>query len=497
MQDAIPDSHLDPTTEISLETVKQKSVKGVTTLIARYFVLYGISFVAIIFLGSFLTPGEFGTFGVVSAAVSFLVYFSDIGLAASLVQKKEKVTDDDLRTTFTIQQGLVLVLLVLLFVFSKFISREYGLTQDGLILLYALGVSFLLSSLKTIPSVLLERKLEFGRIALSHILENLVYYSLLVFLAWQGFGLKSYTVAVIVRSVVGLVSLYYLSPWTPKIGLSRNSLKNLLHFGLPYQINTLIAVLKDDGLALVLGRIIGLDSFGILIWAQKWANFPLRIFMDQVTKVTFPAFARMQNEKEHLQKSVTRSVFFICFLVFPSVIGLLVLAPLLVKVVPRYEKWTPALFPLMIISINTCFASISTQLTNLLNAIGRIKTTSLLMIMWTVLSWVLIPYLAFKYGVNGAAVGYALVGASSVVPIYIVKRIVNFSLFDSAIKPFSAALFMGLILFIVRSALPINFYSVWILILVGVAVYIVITLTIYGESLVNDVKKTIKTLVSK
>jgi O-antigen/teichoic acid export membrane protein len=493
MTDIVPDEHLEPTEEINLETVKARSVRGIVTLTARYFILYGMSSVASVFLGVFLTTAQFGTYGIVSAFVNFLVYFSDIGLAASLIQKKDKVTEEDLKTTFTVQQILVIFLLSILLVFSKSISKFYSLNNDGLILLYALGVSFLLSSLKTIPSVLLERKLEFEKITLSHILENMVYFSLLVFLAWKGFGIKSYTISVLARSVVGVVSLYLLKPWTPKFGISRKSLKKLLHFGIPYQINTLIALVKDDGLAIALGKIIGIDDFGILIWAQKWANMPLRFFMDQVTKVTFPAFARMQDEKEHLKRTATRSIFFICFLVFPSIIGLLVLSPIIIKIIPKYEKWTPALFPLILLSINTMFAAVTTQLTNLLNAIGKIKTTTKLMVMWTILTWSFVPFLGYKFGVNGAALGYSLVGASSLIAIHIVKKTVNFSLYHSAAKPALASILMGMVMFIVRSALPLNALSVWVLILVGMGTYSAGIIFLVGVSLIADVKKTIKT----
>ena len=59
----------------------------------RYFVLYLITLIAQGFLGALLTTSQFGIFGVVSAIVNFLVYFSDIGLAASLIQKREKYFD--------------------------------------------------------------------------------------------------------------------------------------------------------------------------------------------------------------------------------------------------------------------------------------------------------------------------------------------------------------------------------------------------------------------
>lgn len=491
------DEHLDPTSEISLETVKRRSVKGVVMLTARYFVLYGITAIAQVFLGIYLTREQYGVFGVVSAAVNFFIYFSDIGLAASLIQKKEKPTEIDLRTTFTVQQFLVLTLLVILFILSPRLVETYSLDNNGQMLIYALGIGLLLSSLKTIPTVLLERQIEFGKIAISNIAENLIYNLVLVVLAWKGYGVASFTFAVLARGFVGFVSMYLLKPWRPGIALSVSSLKKLLRYGVPYQFNSLIALFKDDGIALTLGKIIGLDAFGLLIWAQKWIQMPLRIFLDTITKVTFPAFARMQDDMDQLQTSVTKSIFTICVLVFPSVFGMLLVAPILLQVLPQYEKWLPALIPMTFLSVNICFAAVTTQLTNMLNSIGKIKITTGLMIMWTALTWLLVPFLATKFGLHGAALGYSLVGASSLVAIYVAKRYVNFSIIHSAIRPLLAAIGMAAILLVLRNLLPVNFYSVVIMIVVGAAVYSMNLLFLVGISVVNDAKRATKTLFKK
>ena len=105
--------HLDPTSEISLETVKDRTVKGIVTLTSQYFILTIINTLSLAYLGALLNPVFFGIFGLVSAIINFMAYFSDVGLAASLIQKKEKITQDDLSTTFTIQQILVITLLVI------------------------------------------------------------------------------------------------------------------------------------------------------------------------------------------------------------------------------------------------------------------------------------------------------------------------------------------------------------------------------------------------
>jgi len=246
-----------------------------------------------------------------------------------------------------------------------------------------------------------------------------------------------------------------------------------------------------------LGSIIGPTGIGVLSFAQKLARLPLTFFMDTVTRVTFPAFSRLQNEKEHLERSVTRSIFFICLLVFPSLVGIIILSPILVRVVPRYEQWIPALIPIIFISINFAFAAATTQLTNLLNAIGKIKITFYLMIMWTVLSWIFIPLLSIKFGVIGASVGYSLVGVSSVIAIYVAKKYVNFSIFDSMVKPLIGSLLMGLILLVLRNFLDVSINSMLILGLVGVLVYGSSMVSMMGVSLLEDAKKSFKTIFNK
>ena len=491
------EEHLDPTGEISTETVKKRSVRGILVLTGRTFILQIIGLVAQLFLFAYLGKYEFGVFAIVSALINFLVYFSDIGLAAALIQKKEKPSETDLRTTFFVQQVLVVTIIGIVIALAPFLKQKYSLDFDGQILLYALAGSLLLSSFKSIPSVLLERKLEFVKLVFPQILEQIIYNVVLVVLAMNGFGLKSFSVAVIARGVVGLVAIYALEPWVPGIAFSRKTLVGLFKFGIPYQINTFLATFKDDGVTLVLGGILGPAGVGILSFAQKIARLPLTFFMDTVTKVTFPAFSRMQDSKHDLERSVTRSIFFICFLVFPSLVGISVLTPILVRIIPRYNQWIPAIIPITFVSINFLFAAATTQLTNLLNAIGKIKITFYLMIMWTALTWALVPFLSWKFGVNGAAFGYALVGASSAVAIYLAKKYVNFSIKESILRPALASALMGAVILILRNFLPSTFYSLGILVLVGLVVYGVLIIAMVGESLINDAKRSVKTIFAK
>ena len=54
--------------------------------------------------------------------------------------------------------------------------------------MWALAFGFFLASLKTIPSVLLERDLKFEFLVLVELAETLIFYLIAVALAWRGFG---------------------------------------------------------------------------------------------------------------------------------------------------------------------------------------------------------------------------------------------------------------------------------------------------------------------
>src|SRR3989338_6754620 len=174
--------------EFDIATVARRSIHGVVALVSRTFIIQIISQIVGLLLTIFLAPSEYGIFFIASSVIVFLSYFSDVGLAAALIQKKEPLTDDDLKTTFTIQQILVVSLVIIGFLLSGFVAQIYHLDQAGLYLYQALIIAFFLSSLKTIPSIILERNLQFQKLVIPEIIETLVFNITVLILAIKGYG---------------------------------------------------------------------------------------------------------------------------------------------------------------------------------------------------------------------------------------------------------------------------------------------------------------------
>lgn len=460
--------------DFDLQLVAKKSVSGIFALVGRTFLVQILTIVSNFVLTIYLEPSMFGIFFVVSTINIFLSYFQDIGLAALIIQKKEQPTVEELRTTFTIQQILVITIVIIAFLFSPIFVHIFHLTTEGLYVLYAYLISFILSSLKTIPTVLLERKLDFHKLVAPQIAEGMVYSLALIIFAVLGFGVNTFTIAILLRSIIGLPIIYYIQPWEIGIAFKKDLIKQLVSFGSPFQANSILGLLKDDLLNLYIASALPLAQVGFIGFGQKWAAMPLRLVMDNVIKVTFPSYSRMQHDKAALRTLVEKSLYLIAFFIFPVVAAIIVFSPSLIAFLPRYTKWEPALIALMFFSLNTLFASITVPLTNLLNAIGKVNTTLKYMVFWTLLNWVLTVLFINLFGYYGVALASFLVAASVILILPQVKKTVNFSFFGPIWKQFIASVVMGLFVF---------FLGHWITSLLSLAFVIVLAAIVYIGSL--------------
>lgn len=475
-------------------TILRRSIHGVLALSVRTLFIQAVGLVSTFLLTIFLDPTAFGVFFIVSAAIAFLVYFSDIGLAAALIQKKEDITSDDLKTAFTIQQMLVLTIVIVALLLSNVVSSFYNLEKAGLFLFQALVISFFLSSLKTIPSVILERNLNFKKLVVPQFTETIAFNLTAVVLAIQGFGVTSFTAAVLARGIVGVVTMYLISPWRPLFGISNVSAKKLLSYGLPFQTNSMLALVKDDFLTIILGKILTFGEVGFVGFAQKWAYMPLRLAMDNIIRITFPSFSRLQEDQKFLRRALEKSLFLITVFVTPLLVGLVILSPYLITIIPKYAKWEPALVSLGFFAANALLSSISTPLTNFLNAIGKIKITLMLMVFWTAATWIA-TLLAIKlYGFSGVSIAAFVVSLSVFAVVIITKRYIDFAIIKSVGPSVFAGFVMGVFLYKLAPTIIRDLPSLLLMIIVSGIIYLGVLYVVARSELRADITLMIRIL---
>lgn len=437
-----------------------------------------------------LSPAIFGMYITVMSLISVLNYFSDIGLAASLVQKKD-TTEEDFVTTFTVQQLLVILIVGIGFFGTDLVRTFYKFPQEAVYLYWALLIGFVASSLKTIPSILLERKIAFQKIVFVQIVESTVFYITIISLALLKFGLTSFTIAVFLRALVGLILIYIISPWKPTFGFSRKSIRTLLSFGVPFQASSFLALFKDELIILFLGKVIGFEGVGYIGWAKKWAEAPIRIIMDNISKVLFPVLSQLQNDKEKVKRLIEKIMFYQTALLTPAILGLAMEMDDVIHVIPKYAKWAPALPLLYIFCISAFFASFSSPLINLMNSLGKAKIPFIFMLIWTIATWIFTPLLTHYFGYYGFPITVMIISLSSVFVVRKAQEFVPFRIFASIYKPFFSTIAMGVMMFFVKQIYFHTFHGMILTTLSGIITYLFVLFFVFKVNIIKEARRLI------
>ncbi len=475
--------------DVEIRSLARRSIHGVLILISRQFVLNIISFGAFLFVTAILSPKEIGIFTAIIAIQRIISFFTDFGFGAALIQKKDKLTQQDISTTFTLQFGVTLIIFLLVFLFKDLIAGIFGYSDVGTYLLLSLVFSIFVSSFKTIPAVMLERGINFGKLVIPQIAESIAFNGLLVILVVQGFGISSFTWAFLVSSLVGVPFYYMVSPWGIKFGVYKESLRHL-KFGLQFQAKSILATIKDDLLTAFLPKFISYAEIGYIGFAQRLSFFIYRYVVDSLTKVTFSSYSRMQDNKEFLRKALEKSLFFVGTTMFPLLVGLMITIPFIIDYFPKWNnKWEPAVLSVIFFSLNALVSSVSGVLVNVLDASGKVTKTLQLMVIWTLLTWVLTPMLIMIFGYNGVALASFIISLSIVYTIYLVKKQVEFSIFHPLLKPGIATGIMGLCAYFGGMLFVSNIITLIFVIIFAALVYGVIMYLIAKDEIIQDIQK--------
>ena len=481
-----------------LQHIKSRSFASVVSLLAQGSYAAVLGFIAFFILTVKSGAHLLGIYNTVLATLSSFNYLTNLGLGAAIMQKKD-VKQVDLNTAFYIQSTLTILAVILGFYLTPHIFSFYkDLPQSAVTLYWAVLISFLFLSLKSIPSVLLEKNIEIYKVVIVQAVENTVFYLSIIIMVLLGYEMMSLVVGVLARAIVGLILIFIFNPWMPTLSFSWDSAKRLLKYGIPFQGNSFLALIKDDLLIIYLGGAIGLTNLGIVTFGKKYAEFSIRLIMDNINRVAFPLFARFQKNKKLLKKSLEKVFFYESFFIFSAVIGAIFIFDSLLKIIPGayYDKWHLALFSFYFFSLSALCVSLYSPLINFFNAIGKVKTSLYFMIYFTILTWLLIPLSIKIFDANGISIAFFIMSLSFVLVIFQAKKYLSFSIWSFIRPNIVAAATMAGFLFVTR-LVTINILNIPVLhialsVLGGGFLYIYIVYLLKGKTLYEETINLIK-----
>jgi O-antigen/teichoic acid export membrane protein len=423
--------------------IGRRASRGVMYLLLRYGGVQVTGLAANIALSRLLTPDAYGIYAITLFVLVIMAFLSDFGFGPALLQKRESVSDTDLGTVFTTQQVVLGVLVIAVFLAAPGLASLYHLGDSGVWYFRAIAVAGLFTSLKTVPTIVLERQLLYGRLTLVDVLEVVLFQVTAVGLALLHHGAWSFVWAVLVSKAAGCVLSYVLSGWRPTFKFARSAFLALWSFAAPFQLTWVTYILRDYMIPILGGLLVSTSEVGYLNWALAIASVPGQM-AQIVGRVSFPSFSRLQSDPRLLRNAIETSVRALFLVAVPLELAVFSLAPWLISVVFT-ARWAPALIPLYLLCIHWTGANLTSPLVAALNAMGKPRTALLLNAGWTASTIALALLFVHQIGYIGIALAYAvtIVGASTVA-VLLVKRAAGIHLWPQVRIPIGASLLVAL-----------------------------------------------------
>lgn len=168
------------------ESLKHKTVKGVSWSFVEQILTRGVNFVIGIILARLLNPTDYGLIGLLGIFLAISQLFIDGGLASALIREKN-ATEEDFSTVYIINLVLSLFFYLLLFFVAPVVANFY---EQPLLepLMRVVALILIIGSLASVQGTLLTIRVDFRTKSIISVVGSLVSGAVGIVFAYKGFG---------------------------------------------------------------------------------------------------------------------------------------------------------------------------------------------------------------------------------------------------------------------------------------------------------------------
>jgi teichuronic acid exporter len=303
----------------------------------------GFQFGITVALARLLTPEEFGIFGLLSVFTGIASVLVESGLSGAIVQLRD-VQEQEISAIFHFQWMMALIIGLTLGFVSPWIAKFYGY---GILepLIWVMALNLFVSAFGAIQQTLLSKALDFRLLTIAGLASTLVSGALAVFLAIKGVGVWALAWQTLAASVVYVGTLWLCHPWRPQIVFGPALLKRSFAFGKYMLMSALLDVAYGRLYGLFIGKIYGAAELGQYNRANSTQGMPMGVLTGIITRVTYPAFSALQDDKPRLRAAMRKALLGIMAINIPAMLGLFAVADLAVLTLfgPAWRPSIPVL----------------------------------------------------------------------------------------------------------------------------------------------------------
>lgn len=442
-----------------------------------------VTFFITILLARVLTPEDYGAVSLILVFVTLANVFVSNGFGESLIQKRN-ATESDFSTIFWCSFSFSILLYILIFISSPYIADFYGNNMLSP-LTRVLALKIPISSISTIQQAYVSKHMQFKKLFFSTLGGTIISGVVGMIMAYNGFGPWAVVFQYLTNTTINTIVLLFTVPWRPHLDFDITSAKRLMNFGWKMTLSSFINSAYGEIRSLIIGKIY---SSGDLAQYKRGQQFP-QLFITNintaVSSVIFPTMSMVNNNMMDVKRLTRRSMAVTAYVIFPMMVGLGIISEPLVLFLLT-EKWLPCVPYLQLACISFGLQPIQTANCQAIKAIGRTDVYLVTEILKKTIGIGLLLGFMHRSVIAVAITDVIAICISAVISMVPNKRLINYGLLEQIKDLFPSIILsfvMGLAIYpIGKFPLP-NIAIIVIQILVGILIYISLSLLSRNDSL--------------
>jgi O-antigen/teichoic acid export membrane protein len=385
--------------------LKDFAIKGITWTALSQIVRQGIQIFTTIILARILQPSDFGLMGMALVIIGFVNVFKDLGTSSAIIQKKE-ISQELLSSVFwfNIIFGSITSVIILLLA-PLFAAAFNEVRLEPIVRIFV--ISFFATTVFSIQQALLEKKMNFRRLAWIEIFASVIGAITGLGIALNGGGVWSLVVQAVSMSLV-LCALLWIQNlrWIPSLHFRMIDIKAIRSFSSNLTGFTLLNYFLRNADSFIIGRFLGASDLGLYNLALKVIILPVQNFTTVISRVMYPLYSTIAEDHAAFRHTYLKTATTIGFFTIPFFIFLMIASEEFVMLFFG-EKWTAVIPLLLILTPVGLLQSLDITTGTIYLATGRTD----IMLRWGLFTGVVSVcafYFGAQWGIQGVATGYLI-----------------------------------------------------------------------------------------
>lgn len=376
---------------------------------------FGLTLVSTAIIARILTPADYGLIAMVTALLTFISRFKDLGLSQATVQR-DTITEQQVSGLFWFNVAMGLFVMLLTAAAAPLVSRFYDQAELTWVCL-AYAAMAPVSSLGAQHGALLRRTMQYRSLAVRDLLATVLGVIAGIVSAMQGLGYWSLVIMRAVSEVMGTATLWWQSGWRPGPPRWSADLKPMLKFGGTLTVSNLLGFILSGLDSVVMGFFYGPTALGLYNRAQNTLSRPLAQILPPIMNVAASVFARSATDQKKFESGALQLAFLIAC-VSTMIVAIVVVGADWIVLIMLGPNWSEAVPITRVLALFAFVEPVASLLSTLMTARGLVGK----MVRWRVVSAAIIVVgliSGLPWGALGVAAAYALSGFFVRTPLFV------------------------------------------------------------------------------